>query len=160
MGGDDDDQPRKVKSKVLLFHPNQVFMQRWDAAMTFLLLFTAVVTPFEVAFLAEDGSFLKDDSLTPATGGARELMKTQEILILFIVNRMVDLGFMADIFVNFNLAYFDAAGRQVDDNAAASLFFLHSFPLLPHLHPPVVLTNGAFLLLLSPFPSLFPVCGS
>ena len=52
---------------------------------------------------------MQDDSKTPATGGATELMATGEILRLFIINRMVDLGFMADIFVNFNLAYFDKA---------------------------------------------------
>ena len=111
-GGGGDDEAPTPKSKVFLLHPNMVFMTYWDAAMTFLLLFTAVVTPFEVAFLAEDGAFLDDMSENPATGSAAELMKVGEIQRLFIINRLVDLGFMADIFVNFNLAYFDEAASM------------------------------------------------
>ena len=59
MGDDDTPKEMRKRKKVFLLHPNMPFMQKWDAAMTFLLLFTAVVTPFEVAFLAEDGAFLK-----------------------------------------------------------------------------------------------------
>lgn len=37
--------------------PRKVFMQRWDVLIAVLLLFTAVVTPYEVAFI-ENNSFV------------------------------------------------------------------------------------------------------
>ena len=137
-GGDGDEGPAKPKSKVWLLHPNMVFMTYWDAAMTFLLLFTAVVTPFEVAFLAEEGAFLKDDGLTPATGGAKDLLGTGEIARLFIINRLVDLGFFCDVFVNFNLAYFDEEAsmwivkkRKIARRYLTSWFVIDIVSILP-----------------------------
>ena len=137
-GGDGDEGPAKPKSKVWLLHPNMVFMTYWDAAMTFLLLFTAVVTPFEVAFLAEEGAFLKDDGITPATGSAKDLLGTGEIARLFIINRLVDLGFFCDVFVNFNLAYFDEEAsmwivkkRKIARRYLTSWFVIDIVSILP-----------------------------
>ena len=53
--------------------------------MVFLLVFTALVTPFEVAFLL---------------GG--------KIDTLFVINRCVDLGFLIDMGVQCFVKYFDA----------------------------------------------------
>ena len=60
-------------------------ISRWDIVMTLLLLYTAVVTPFEVAFLS---------------GGLNDL-------VLFVINRVVDVLFICDIGVNFSVGYFD-----------------------------------------------------
>ena len=58
-------------------------MQKWDKLMFSFLIFTAVITPFEVGFC------------------------TTKYDPWFVINRLVDLGFVCDIFVNFKLAYFD-----------------------------------------------------
>lgn len=73
---------QKMKSRVL--DPASRFMRNWDSIIACCLVFTAVVTPFEIAFF--------------------ELVVGD---FLFVVNRLVDLGFFFDIFVNFSLAYFD-----------------------------------------------------
>ena len=65
-----------------IISPKSKFSQRWDLLMIILLLYTAVVTPFEVAFLSE----------TVPEG-------------LFAINRLVDMCFFADIVINFCLAY-------------------------------------------------------
>ena len=54
-----------------IIDPSGTFMKRWDLLMLILLMFTATVTPFEVAFLK------------PNLGDG-----------LFIINRMVDFGFI------------------------------------------------------------------
>ena len=58
-------------------------MQKWDKLMFSFLIFTAIITPFEVGFC------------------------TTKYDPWFVINRLVDLGFVCDIFVNFKLAYFD-----------------------------------------------------
>lgn len=61
--------------------PRSAFQQRWDWLILLLLIYTATVTPFDVAFLGSgvDG--------------------------LFFVNRFVDLVFLADLVMQFNLGY-------------------------------------------------------
>jgi hypothetical protein len=66
--------------------PNSHLCKQWDSVMLCLLLFTAFVTPFEVAFLSEGEA--KVDGL-------------------FVINRLVDCLFAYDIWVNFNLAFYD-----------------------------------------------------
>lgn len=58
-------------SKVL--DPAGKFMRKWDLLMLLLLGFTASVTPYEVSFVKSEGI---------------------NINLLFIVNRMVDFGFL------------------------------------------------------------------
>jgi potassium voltage-gated channel Eag-related subfamily H protein 7 len=66
-----------------IVNPNSNFARQWDMLMVALLIFTALVTPFEVAFLTSAFDFL------------------------FVINRMVDFGFMCDMVLNFFLGYFD-----------------------------------------------------
>jgi len=62
--------------------------------MLALLIFTAVVTPFEVAFLA-----------------------STEYDAMFVVNAVVSLLFFGDLVINFFLPYVDTkTGIEVDDN--------------------------------------------
>ena len=63
--------------------PNSPAMVHWDGFMMLLLLFTAVFTPFEVAFL------------------------TTRLDFIFWLNRFVDLGFAADISINMRLSFYD-----------------------------------------------------
>ena len=66
------------------------FLPKWDLLMVTALLFTAVVTPVEVAFL-EEGQYITN---------------------LWIINRIVDLCFMLDIILTFNRAYQDTAAES------------------------------------------------
>jgi hypothetical protein len=61
------------------------FSHTWDLVVMFLMFYTATVTPFEVGLL-------------PAA--------THWMAPLFLVNRVVDLCFVVDIFVNFFLAFY------------------------------------------------------
>ena len=59
------------------------FMPMWDVVMISSLLYTAVVTPYEVTFVEEGAC----------------------VTILFVINRMVDCLFLTDIMIIFNLAF-------------------------------------------------------
>ena len=76
----------RAHEAVAFFHPASLFMRRWDAVTMLLLAFTATVTPFEVCFL---------EPIVDITNG------------LFWVDRVVDFLFAIDVFINFNLAYYD-----------------------------------------------------
>ena len=75
--------------------PNSTFLQYWDAAIVFALLFTAIVTPFEVAFM------------TLYIGR-----------INYTLNRVVDAIFLLDMVFTFFIPYRAAArdGEWTYDN--------------------------------------------
>ena len=76
----------------LLLLPESKSMQQWDMCTMVALLFTALVTPYEVALLP-----------TRLNG-------------LFIVNRMIDAIFVCDMVINFFLAFRDespSGGRRL-----------------------------------------------
>ncbi|OQR84602.1 voltage-gated ion channel superfamily [Achlya hypogyna] len=64
-------------------HPQSAFMRNWDLLSIALLFFTAVVTPYETAFL------------TPSYDG------------LFVINCLVDICFFIDMVLRFFLVFFD-----------------------------------------------------
>mmetsp|Transcript_15603 Transcript_15603/g.51245 ORF Transcript_15603/g.51245 Transcript_15603/m.51245 type:complete len:797 (-) Transcript_15603:107-2497(-) len=64
--------------------PQNGVVQQWDAVMVILLLFTSSVTPYEVSFLAT------------------------RLDALFFINRLVDMCFLCDMVLQFNLAYVDS----------------------------------------------------
>ena len=68
---------KKRKPRLLLDPRSSRFLNRWDLVTTLALVYTALVTPFEISFLVEN------------------------IVWLFVVNRIVDFIFCVDIFVNF-----------------------------------------------------------
>eukprot|EP00899_Mesostigma_viride_P002123 jgi/Mesvir1/11911/Mv00251-RA.1 len=74
----------KSKCSKWVLDPRSTFIRWWDVLTIPLLLFTATVTPYEVAFL-----------------------ETGWHSALFWINRAVDLAFILDIAINFRLAYFD-----------------------------------------------------
>jgi hypothetical protein len=66
-----------------VLHPQSQFVQKWDLAMLWLMAFTATVTPYEIGFLET------------------------KIDTLFFLNRIADIGFVTDIFIQFRLGFFD-----------------------------------------------------
>lgn len=69
--------------------PQSKHVRKWDVATSLALLLTAVVTPVEVAFLET------------------------RLNLLFVVNRLVDLIFLADMGLQFFLAYYDASRGNI-----------------------------------------------
>ena len=74
----------------LVISPRTWYMRKWDLVTLVLLLFTAVVTPVEVAFL-----------------------ETSLWSIMFWINRSVDALFIIDIFLNFFVAIIDPEDGQL-----------------------------------------------
>ena len=81
-----------------LLNPRSARMMYWDALVGTFLLFTATFTPYEVAFM-DDGDGLS------ITIDAR-----------FVINRIVDLGFLMDMGFNFFLPYQTSDNRMVTDH--------------------------------------------
>ncbi|KAJ3214044.1 hypothetical protein HDU67_002138 [Dinochytrium kinnereticum] len=91
------------KRGIPLFDPTSKFIRRWDALTLMLLLFTASVTPFETAFVKSEGS----------------------IDFLFLINRIIDLIFMVDLFIQIRLPYRDVnTGKYVSDPKAVAINYL------------------------------------
>ena len=70
------------------------FLKSWDMVTAVMLLFTAVVTPFELGFMQTNVESLRG-------------------LILFFVNRFVDLVFFIDIVIQMNTSTVDDKGRVI-----------------------------------------------
>lgn len=78
-------------SKNMVIDPRSDYLKSWELVVISLLLFTAVVTPFEVGFL------------------------TTEINTLFFINRIVDLLFLKDLVMQFHMGFIEkgTAGQEV-----------------------------------------------
>ena len=132
---DDGDSPKKTVAELLaarrLTKPWYIIDPRrskvmpfWDVLTTVCLLLTALITPFEVAFL----------SMPPTWTAAW-------VDPLFLVNRLVDLTFFIDLFLNFFLMYQDLNSvdgvKWIDEPAAIvqnylrGWFSLDLFSILP-----------------------------
>ena len=74
-------------------------MRPWDGIMFGLIMYTAIVTPFEIAFL------------------------NTKLDTLFVVNRIVDLFFVGDIVINFILAYYNPKDHMVQRTFPVSFIF-------------------------------------
>jgi len=79
---------RDMKQRGCVIDPQKAsWVQTWDLTMLLPLIFTVVVTPVEIAFLPEG----------------------QHITMMFVINRVVDLAFVLDMLLSFNLAYQESA---------------------------------------------------
>ena len=66
-------------------------MKRWDAIIAVALVYTATITPYEVAFLdTKPGSRMSADLPT---------------FPIYLVNLLIDIIFFTDLCFNFNLIY-------------------------------------------------------
>ena len=84
--------------------PLSTFMRYWDLSSLVALFFTSTVTPYEISFLET------------------------KINALFFVNRVVDLFFLCDIVVNFNLKFFDSqSGMWVKDRESIRARYLRTW---------------------------------
>ena len=88
--------------------PNHKYLQRWDLVTMLALIFTALVTPVEVGFTS------KALGITDA---------------LFIVNRSVDLVFICDLILQFNLSYRDElkGGQLIKSRKAIARRYLRGW---------------------------------
>ena len=88
--------------------PNHKYLQRWDLVTMLALIFTALVTPVEVGFTS------KALGITDA---------------LFIVNRSVDLVFICDLVLQFNLSYRDElkGGQLIKSRKAIARRYLRGW---------------------------------
>ena len=64
------------------FNPRGACFSAWSVTMIPFLCYVALVTPFEIAFISSDAT-------------------------LFYINLVVDIYFLVDLLVNFNLAFYD-----------------------------------------------------
>ena len=88
-----------------LVHPLSTFMRRWDMLTMWLLLYTAIWTPFEVAFVEE-----------------------KRLSAMYFVNMVINLAFFTDMIINFNLMYFDEKLlKMISDRKLIAKRYLRGF---------------------------------
>ena len=111
-----------IRSSWVVDPRSSKMMGWWDAATTLCLVFTALVTPLEVGFF-EGASSATDP--------------------LFLVNRLVDIIFAADLVLNFSLMYSvktpQEGVRWVDDHRMIACHYLLGW-FLPDFLSVVVVT--------------------
>ena len=73
----------RLSNAKYVFDPNSTIIMCWDLIVCVALVFTTFVTPFEIAILST------------------------QLDALFVLNRLFDLIFLWDIYVNMRVAYFD-----------------------------------------------------
>eukprot|EP00232_Nephroselmis_pyriformis_P003512 CAMPEP_0182906042 /NCGR_PEP_ID=MMETSP0034_2-20130328/33430_1 /TAXON_ID=156128 /ORGANISM="Nephroselmis pyriformis, Strain CCMP717" /LENGTH=656 /DNA_ID=CAMNT_0025041611 /DNA_START=421 /DNA_END=2388 /DNA_ORIENTATION=+ len=83
-----------------VLNPRSRLVMKWDLYVGLLLVFTAVVTPFEVSFL------------------------DTRINVLFFMNRLVDVSFLMDIIVQFFMPYQTVEGDWIVDLQMICLKYL------------------------------------
>ena len=105
-----------VGNEYLLDPRNSRLMPIWDIVMLCCLLFTALVTPYEVTFLDEGAC----------------------VTALFVVNRLLDCLFIIDMGIIFNLITFDevrgrwvATRAQITRNYLTGWFVIDLITVLP-----------------------------
>ena len=81
----------RAKKYAVLDPRTSSFLRSWDVIMGLALIFTAVVTPFEISFMPQSCS-----ALAP----------------MFVINRMLDLLFIIDMVLQFNIASFDEGSNH------------------------------------------------
>uniref|UniRef100_A0A7S3GKG5 Cyclic nucleotide-binding domain-containing protein n=1 Tax=Palpitomonas bilix TaxID=652834 RepID=A0A7S3GKG5_9EUKA len=117
---DEDDGISNLKTTAALprffFLPGSKFMGVWDPVMVVLLAYTACITPFQLAFLA-DTSHLSHP--------------------MFWIDRVIDVLFAVDMVINFRLGYVNEEGmvettpRKVAKRYARSWFLIDLVSILP-----------------------------
>ena len=76
---------RAMQRKGLIIDPRKhTWIQSWDLLLFAAIVFTAIITPIEVAFFSSEG---------------------RHITTLWWINRLIDMLFVADIFIVLSLAY-------------------------------------------------------
>jgi len=100
-----------------LVNPNSMLRNRWDLLVIFALVFVAVVTPVEVAFLGDDE-------------GAGKFRTEQGVLLLLVANRAIDVIFCIDIFLNFLTPYQTQHGMWITNHKSIAIKYISSWFLI------------------------------
>ena len=88
------------------------WMGWWDGLLAFALIFTALVTPYEIAFIASEET-------------------SHPLSSLFIANRVLDGLFLSDMLLQFNLMVFDEwQSRWVQTRREVAILYLKGWFLL------------------------------
>jgi potassium voltage-gated channel Eag-related subfamily H protein 7 len=109
-----------------VIRPSGRWMRTWNMVIALFLLFTAVITPYEVSFLET------------------------KLDILFFINQLVTIGFVVDIDVNFHLAYIEKRTLKlvtdpgtIKKNYLSSWFVIDVISTIPYDILALVMDNGA-----------------
>ena len=95
-------EKKSCKDVRISIDPRFGFMKRWDVVMIVCLVFTALVTPYEIAFLSEATESPDYDMVSDP---------------LWWVNNVVSFLFFVDMIINFFLGFFDdEEGQWVFEN--------------------------------------------
>jgi hypothetical protein len=105
----DSSRARIPRDARCIIDPKSSFQSYWDIIMMILLLFVAIVTPYEVGFL--------------------EITEVDHPL--WIINRVVDVFFLQDLFQQFMTPYFNRAkgGWSINHKDIAHHYFTTWFPI-------------------------------
>jgi hypothetical protein len=115
----DDD----IGTEKCLLDPRTVWMGRWDGWVTLLLVFTTYVTPYEVAYLGNE--CFPVEPATVCSASDRWNQMTQGALVMFFINRIVDLSFFCDMIKTFFVSYFDEKRQEwVTNHSIIALRYL------------------------------------
>jgi hypothetical protein len=90
-----------------IIHPASMFKGYWNVIIMLLLVYTATIMPFRMAFL-------ESDWLTP----------------WFFVELMIDSLFIIDVYVNINSAYFNDEGRFIKKRNEILFAYFKSWMLI------------------------------
>lgn len=92
-------------NRVCLLNKNKPMMRVWDVLMIVLLVYTALLTPFEVSFV-----------------------ESAVLDAWFWINRIVDAGFLVDLVFNFFLPYHDPdTRREIINHASIAAHYLQGW---------------------------------
>lgn len=98
-------QKRGCRDMKISIDPRGSFTKRWDLVMIACLIWTALVTPYEIAFLPDSDR--------------------ESLPLLWWLNRIVDMSFAIDMAVNFALGFFDdEEGQWVFENKRIAIRYL------------------------------------
>jgi len=101
--------------------PNSRFRTTWDTILLVLLTYVALFTPFQIALLGAEHTY----------------PRYKEWFGFFLLDRLIDFFFLADICINFRSPWYSPEGHVVFNQKLAtsrylrSWFFLDFFSLLP-----------------------------
>lgn len=97
-----------------LFHPQADWRKSWDLGMMGLLIFSALVTPFELAFLDN--------------GDCGTVCCSPPMCLMWAVNQLVTILFIIDIHIIFNTAFFSQTqGKWIVDRQSVAVEYLKTW---------------------------------
>ena len=107
---------KRYEVSPFLLDPRSKWMKRWDMIIAVALVYTATVTPYEVAFLDTKPGYRMNSGLPTFP--------------IYLINVLIDITFFTDMCFNFNLIYLDevaANGSYVTDRGRIVRRYLRGF---------------------------------